>query len=93
MNKTQEVLELYRRHKNLRRTAAEAKISPQKTRKILVTAGMYNTPVAVRIREMYSRGYGAEEISRVTGLGIKAVSSYLPYSRGMYKKEGKQNEK
>lgn len=88
MNKTQEVLELYRRHKNLRRTAAEAKISAQKARKILVTAGVYNTPIAIKIRGMYSRGYGAEKISRVIGLGVKAVNSYLPYARGMYNRKG-----
>lgn len=87
MNKTEEVIQLYRRHKVISRVASEAKISPQKARKILVTAGMYDTPIAVKIRGMYSRGYGAAEIAKVTGLGIKAVNSYLPYARGMYKKE------
>lgn len=87
MNKTEEVIQMFRRHKNLRRTATEAKISAQKARKILVTAGMYNTPTAIKIREMYSHGYDAETISAKIGLGIKAVNSYLPYARGMYKKE------
>jgi DNA-directed RNA polymerase specialized sigma24 family protein len=88
MNKTEEVIQLFRRHKALRRTAAESKISAQKARKILVTAGMYNTPTAIKIREMYSRGYDAETIAAKIGLGVKAVNSYLPYARGMYNRRG-----
>jgi adenylate cyclase class IV len=93
MNKSQEVIRLYRRYNNLRKTAAEAGISPQKTRKILVTAGVYSTPTTQKIREMYSRGYGAEEISKVTGLGLKAVNSYMPYSKGIYNKNKKTEDK
>jgi hypothetical protein len=88
MNKTEEVIQFYRRYKVIRMVAAEAKISAQKARKILVTAGMYNTPTAVKIREMYSHGYDAETISAKIGLGIKAVNSYLPYARGMYNRKG-----
>lgn len=84
MNKTQELIDLYRRHKSLLRVAKETGMSQAKAKKILVGVGAYSTPKIKKIREMYSRGYGAEEIAKTLQIGVKAVNAYLPYTKGMY---------
>lgn len=65
--------------------AAKFGITPPKVRKILITGGVYTSPIMVRIHELYHAGYSVEEIQQMTGLSRSSVHSYLPYSKTVYK--------
>ena len=63
-------------------------LSSLKVQKILVTAGVYEpvkegTPYA-EITQLRKAGKSVKEIMEITGLSSAAVSSYIPYERGMY---------
>lgn len=55
-------------------------INPLKTRKLLITAGVYSTTATKKIvHYVYLRGETVEEISELTGLSRASVNFYLPY--------------
>ena len=63
-------------------------LSSLKVQKILVTAGVYEpvkegTPYA-EITQLRKAGKSVKEIMEITGLSSAAVSSYIPYERGVY---------
>ena len=59
--------------------ARRLKISEQKTRKILITAGAWSSPLSLKIAKMKS----IDEIAESLGITRNAVLSYTPYDRGM----------
>lgn len=62
-------------------------VSPIKVRKILITAGAYESDNEhyKHITELFSKGYTSMEIKELTGLPMATVNSYLPYSRMAYR--------
>ena len=67
--------------------AEEFSISALKVRKLLVTAGVYDTPICRRIQDFYAAGRTAKEIQQLTGLSAASISGYLPYRKTIYKLE------
>lgn len=65
--------------------AARFGITPPKVRKILITGGVYTSPVMVKVHELHQEGRSVEEIQKLTGLSRSSVHSYLPYSKTVYK--------
>lgn len=63
----------------------EFSMSSLKIRKLLVTAGVYDTPLCRRVQEWYESGKSVKEICSLTGLSAASVSGYLPYRRTVYK--------
>lgn len=63
--------------------ARRLKISEQKTRKILITAGAWSSPLSLKIAKMREDGKSIDEISDSLGITRNAVLSYTPYGRGM----------
>lgn len=63
--------------------ARRLKISEQKTRKILITAGAWSSPLSLKIAKMRGDGKSIEEIAESLGITRNAVLSYTPYDRGM----------
>ena len=59
-------------------------ISPQKVKRILITAGMYSTPRTEKIAAMQETGMTVEEIAEELGISEAAVQSNLPYIKGQY---------
>lgn len=63
--------------------ARRLKISEQKTRKILITAGAWSSPLSQKIAKMREDGKSIDEIAEFLGMTRNAVLSYTPYDRGM----------
>lgn len=63
--------------------ARRLKISEQKTRKILITAGAWSSPTSLKVAEMREAGKTIDEIAEALGMTRNAVLSYTPYNRGM----------
>lgn len=64
---------------SIRETAHKFAITRTKTRKILVTCGVYNTPLARRIAALRKQGMSIEEIAAEVSMSPSTVSTYLPY--------------
>ena len=58
--------------------------SLMKTRKILITAGVYHTEISEQINAMREQGMRIPEIMNATGLSKSSVHSYLPYTKMIY---------
>lgn len=68
----------------LNAVAAEFGITSLKTRKLLITAGVYSTSLSRQIAELAAGGYKIEQMMKETGLGRASVHSYLPYTKIPY---------
>ena len=64
---------------SIRETAHKFAITRTKTRKILVTCGVYNTPLARRIAILRKQGMSIEEIAAEVSMSLSTVSTYLSY--------------
>ena len=68
----------------LNAVAAEFGITSLKTRKLLITAGVYSTSLSRQISELAAGGYKIEQIMKITGLSRASVHSYQLYTRIPY---------
>ncbi|MCD8366927.1 MAG: hypothetical protein LUC48_02740 [Clostridiales bacterium] len=68
-------------HPSLNRLAEEFRITPLKARKLLVTAGVYETEKSRTVNALHQSGKTVPEIQALTGLSQPSVSGYLPYTR------------
>ena len=69
---------------SLRQVSEEFGITLMKTRKILITAGVYHTENSEQINSMREQGMSIPEIMKATGLSKSSVHSYLPYTKMIY---------
>ena len=69
---------------SLRQVSEEFGITLMKTRKILITAGVYHTENSQQINLMREQGMSIPEIMKATGLSKSSVHSYLPYTKMIY---------
>lgn len=69
---------------SLRQVSEEFGITLMKTRKILITAGVYHTENSEQINLMREQGMSIPEIMKATGLSKSSVHSYLPYTKMIY---------
>ena len=69
---------------SLRQVSEEFGITLMKTRKILITAGVYHTENSDQINSMREQGMSIPEIMKATGLSKSSVHSYLPYTKMSY---------
>lgn len=72
-------------HMSLRAIGDEMNLTPQRVRKFLITAGVYESETADKVRRLYDMGKIVPEIMKEAGLSKATVNSYLPYSRPIYK--------
>jgi len=72
------------RNASLRQVAAEFDISHLKARKLLITAGVFNSDVCDEVNDLKTAGKTIPEIMKITGLGRASVHSYLPYTKVVY---------
>lgn len=82
--KSEEIIKIYGVEGSIRKTAALLRISEQKVRKHLIDAGVYESDMAVQVRDLYERGYSTDEMAAALGVSRSAVSGYLPYTKGGY---------
>lgn len=72
---------------SLKRTALELRCSQQRVRKALITAGVYESPASREANKLREQGLTIMQIAEVMGMGRSAVCAYLPYVKGIYKKQ------
>jgi len=72
-------------HMQLNQLAEVFSMTPIKIRKLLITAGVYETATSKRIIELKEQGKSVKEITQITGLSTASVSGYLPYQKTIYK--------
>ena len=79
-------------HPSLQTIADELNLNPIKVRKLLITAGVYDSAVADKVQEVFSThrdsGWSHTEAIEATmrelNLSKSSVTSYLPYEKGVY---------
>ena len=72
---------------SINRIANEFGISRVKVRKILITAGVYQSDTCDWIKQLHSKGKTSQEIQEITHMSYSAIHSYLPYEKTVYNME------
>ena len=82
---------LYKEDCSLQSIAEVLNLNPIKVRKLLITAGVYESEVAEKVQDTFERyrktqDYKTSILSTATVLGLSkaSVTSYLPYEKGVY---------
>ena len=82
---------LYDSEMSLQAIGEELGLNPIKVRKLLITAGVYESEVAEKVQDTFERyrktqDYKTSILSTATVLGLSkaSVTSYLPYEKGVY---------
>ena len=91
---------LYEETCSLRSIADALNLNPIKVRKLLITAGVYESEVAEKVRDTFeeyreTQSYKEAILSTATTLELSkaSVTSYLPYKKGVYYPSTAEKEK
>ena len=91
---------LYEEDCSLQSIADVLNLNPIKVRKLLITAGVYESEVAEKVQDTFERyrktqDYKTSILSTATVLGLSkaSVTSYLPYEKGVYFPNTAEKEK
>lgn len=76
--------EIYKKNHNIEATSRELHLSSWKTVKLLISAGIYPTPTAKKIKDMREKEYSEQEICSALGITLKTLAKYTPYYRCVY---------
>ena len=79
------VAEIYQEKKEIKATALELSLSPNKVKKLLITGKVLTYPETEQIQELQKQGKTITEIQETMGLGYSALHTYLPYTKVIYK--------
>lgn len=82
----EEVCEEYRRTNSIKGTAKKVGISEEKTKKILIRAGLYTSEKHRKIKALIEQGKTLEEISRELQMSQKQLSVFVPSEKSNRKK-------
>lgn len=80
-----EVAQVYREKGEIKATARELSLPPNKVKKLLITGGELVCPERERILKLKGQGKSMEEIQNALVLSYSAIHTYLPYSKVIYK--------
>ena len=90
-NQMDAAVALYEEDCSLQSIADVLNLNPIKVRKLLITAGVYESEVAEKVQDTFERyrktqDYKTSILSTATVLGLSkaSVTSYLPYQKGVY---------
>ena len=91
---------LYDSEMSLQAIGEELGLNPIKVRKLLITAGVYESEVAEKVKNTFeeyreSQGYKTSILSTANDLLLSkaSVTSYLPYEKGVYFPSAAEKEK
>lgn len=79
------VAEVYREKHEIKATAIELDLPPNKVKKLLITGGVINYPETEQIQRLIDAGKTMEEVCSAMGLSRASINTYLPYSKVIYK--------
>ena len=85
------VVALYEEERSLQDIAAALNLNPIKVRKLLITAGVYESEIAEKVQDTFeeyreTQSYKEAILSTANALKLSkaSVTSYLPYNKGVY---------
>lgn len=79
------VSEIYRTTREIKATALELSLPPNKVKKLLITGNALSYPETKQIQDLMRQGKTMVEIQHMMGLSYSALHTYLPYSKVIYK--------
>ena len=79
------VAEVYNNTNEIKATAIELALPPQKVKKLLITGKVISYPETEQILSLQRQGRTMEEIENIMGLSYSTINTYLPYSKVIYK--------
>lgn len=79
-----DIVHTYLNSSSIRETAIHHNMSRQKVRKILITAGVYSTPLSVKINELLNSGYTTQEVAKKLAISVGTVNNLSAYRKGEY---------
>lgn len=77
--------EIYQEKREIKATALELDLPPDKVKKLLITGNVLSYPETKQIQDLMQQGKTMAEIQRIMGLSYSALHTYLPYSKVIYK--------
>ncbi len=77
--------EVYNTTNEIKATALELDLPPNKIKKLLITAGVLNYSETQQIQGLQAQEKSMEDIQVSLGLSRSAINTYLPYSKVIYK--------
>jgi len=78
-----EVCEEYRNTNSIKKTSKKVGLSEEKTKKILITAGLYTSDKHKEIKELLEQGKTIEEIAEQLKMSLKQIRVFLPYNENL----------
>ena len=78
----QQAVSLYEQTQSIKATARHMGIAEASVKKILISAGVYETARSREIADLYQSGKSILEIAEELGVSAGCVLCYLPYTRG-----------
>ena len=78
----EQILDLYREHQSINKTAQILGISQATVRRVLVEGDLYQNRTSRYVLRLYRAGFSISEIQDIMQVSRNAVISYLPYTRG-----------
>ena len=79
------VAEIYQEKKEVKATALELSLPPNKVKKLLITGKALTYPETKQIQELMNQGKTIPEIQKTMNLSYSALHTYLPYTKVAYK--------
>ena len=89
---------LYEEDNSLQTIADTLSLNPIKVRKLLITAGVYESEIAEAVNSAFEEKQGMpykealEVVAAELNLSKASVTSYLPYKKGVYFRENCERE-
>ena len=77
--------EIYHEKGEIKATALELSLPPNKVKKLLITGKVLSYPETDQIQELMGQGRTMAEIQQIMGLSYSALHTYLPYTKVIYK--------
>ena len=75
------IVESYRVNHSLSATAAETGFSTGKVMRVLITEGLWESPMSRDVAKLHSKGYSVAEIAELMDKSQGNVQAYMPYSK------------
>lgn len=79
------VAEVYQDTNEIKATAIELSLPPNKVKKLLITSGVLKYPETEQIQLLLQQGKTMAEMQTIMGLGYSTINTYLPYTKVIYK--------
>lgn len=79
------VAEIYKEKKEIKATALELSLPPNKVKKLLITGNVLSYSETAQIQFLMQQGKTIAEIQHIMGLSYSSIHAYLPYTKVIYK--------